>query len=121
MRWFLLSLALVIGSAQSQDRTPQQQLQRRDVKNEQIGTEKRPVVITVQPTKEDKKEAEARAGERQNKKQSDADLVWWTRVLGILAGLQFFALIGHAIIFRSQAQALRDTIGEMQKATRATE
>ncbi len=125
MRWFLLSLALLIGGAQSQDKTPEQQQQRRDgkenAKKEQIGTEKQPVVITVQPTKEDRKEAEARAEERQNKKQSDADLVWWTRVLGILAGLQFVALIGHAVIFRSQAQALRDTIGEMQKATFATE
>jgi hypothetical protein len=46
-------------------------------------------------------------------------LVWWTRVLAILAGLQFIALVLHAFIFRIQAKALQDSIKEMQASRRA--
>src|SRR6266480_4093388 len=124
MRWLILSLALMLGIAQSQDKAPARQRANsatQKTSEEQIGTDKRPLVIEVKPTEVDKKEAESRKAERKDKARSDKDLVYWTRVLAGLALLQILALICQAVFFRSQARSLRETITEMQRATLASQ
>src|SRR5256885_342449 len=94
VRWVLLSLALIVGLAQSQDAPPKKDSKSSAQKStpKKIGTKERPLVITVDPNEADKKEAERREGERKEKAESDRDLVYWTRVLAVLAALQFIAL-----------------------------
>ncbi len=62
MRWLLLLLALMIGAAQSQEKTPPKVERGNGAKQsgkQQIGTDARPLVVVVPPTEEDRKEAEA--------------------------------------------------------------
>ncbi len=118
MRWLVLSLALIVGVAQSQENAPTKEERKASTKKstpKQIGTEARPLVITVQPTEEDKKEAQAREQERKNKSKSDEGLVTWTKVLAWIAGFQFLALLLHAGIFYYQSRKLKQTVGEMRR------
>ncbi len=124
IRWLLFSFALAVGIAQSQDKKPTKEESGTAAGKStrpQMGTNARPFVIAVQPTEADRIEAQSREQERKNKAKSDDGLVTWTRVLAWIAGLQFLALILHAYIFRSQAKVLRESIGEMRKATLASE
>ena len=122
MRWLFLAVALVAGTAQSQDRPPKKEskatAQQRAPKN--VGTKERPFVVTVEPNESDKKEADRREEERKEKAQTDRDLAKWTKVLAWIAGLQFVALCIQAWIFRTQANRLKETIGEMKVATQST-
>lgn len=113
MRWLILVFALMVGAAQSQEKVASQKDTNSGTKKssqQKPGTEQSPVVIKIQPTPEDKQEAEAREKERKNKEKSEADLVWWTRALGVLAGLQLLALLLHAGIFGYQAKKLKQTV-----------
>lgn len=117
MRWFLLLLVLITWTAQSQEQTPskqQSQYPAQEATKKPIGTEKPPLAITVKPAESNYKKAETRETDRQEKADSDVDLVYWTRVLALLAFLQFAALVGHAVIFRSQSKALGDTVQAMR-------
>ena len=123
MHWILLGLILFVGAAQSQEPAPTKEEGKTTAKQsgeKQIGTATRPFVVTVRPAEENEKEAKASNEERQNKKQSEADVVWWTKVLGILAGMQFLALLLHAGIFLYQSKRQKETVKTMRDEFTAT-
>jgi len=78
------------------------------------GTEQSPIVIKVIPPPDDDTKSAAEKKEREDKSESDWWLVKLTGVLALLGLLQLF-------VFGLQARRLRQTIGEMKIATRATE
>jgi hypothetical protein len=120
MRWIALLFVLVIGTAFSQEYAPskaQTQAGATKSTNQKIGTDSRPLIVSVIPTEEDKQEAASREQERKDKAKSDAalviwtgDLVTWTRVLAWLAAFQFLALILQAAIFAYQSKRLKETV-----------
>lgn len=116
-KWLILSLIVSVGAAYSQHQSPPKTYNKDAAQKrapERIGTEKRPLVVTINPTEADKKEAESREEERKQKSESDRNLVYWTRVLAVLALLQFLALAVHALIFRSQSRRLKESVGAMR-------
>ena len=73
----------------------------------QYGTEQSPVFIKVLPTKESDAKAAKDADERDQKAELDrklvefnGDLAYYTKILAIVAGLQFLALIGQIVFMR---------------------
>jgi len=81
----------------------------------QLGTEERPLSITIQSNEADKVEAERREAERQQKKESDDKLIFWSRAMAFLAIAQLLALGVHAIFFRSQSNRLKENVHEMRR------
>jgi hypothetical protein len=77
---------------------------------EQHGSEERPLIVKVLPTEKTEDERAQETADRTDKSSAD----WWlVRLTGALAGvgiLQFLALIGQAIVFRVQANALRESV-----------
>ena len=119
VRAAILALALFIGIAHSQEKPrPSKRNTASETQQnapERTGTDERPFVIKIKPNDRDKLEAESREKERQDKASSENDLVYWTRVLAVLALAQFAALIIQASIFRNQSKRLKETVDEMRK------
>src|SRR5271155_1038262 len=99
-------------SAGESQRPPQQKpsAANQPAGNEQRGTEDRPVVVKVLPSEKTETERAQEQHDRFEKSSSDWWIVRLTGALALVGILQFLALIGQAIVFRIQANALRESV-----------
>lgn len=124
LRILVISTAIAwSGFAFSLEKSPPKEQPTKDTKQskiEKIGTAQRPFIITIKPTEADEIEAKAAKDEASKKSDNDRDLVYWTRIMAALAGLQLLALGLHAFIFRTQYKAMRESIESTERTERAS-
>lgn len=109
MRWLLLVLMLAGGSAWSGDpQLPARNVGNQQAKTEQRGTENAPIFVKGDvTTKQDKKESDRDAKERELKAGIDAASLKYTLWLAILTGCMFFAAAFQVGLFVWQLTLMR--------------
>jgi hypothetical protein len=114
MRWFLLSLALIVGAAQSQE-PPKPKAPQQKSKTEQRGTEQAPVFVkTPSPTTQAERDHEAY--EKHQKPWNETALAYATIALCVITlGLAVFT----AFLWNSTRKLVRESNDTARKELRA--
>src|SRR5713226_10651469 len=106
MRWFLLSIVLLVGAAHSQQH---RQDEKRPSNREQEGTQKKPFIVKIAPTpktkaetQQEKEERDAKQRAEELKQKTDTDLVKFTGQLADYTWLLFCVGAFQIAIFVAQ-------------------
>lgn len=110
------------GGERSQPQSQPKQTQQ-TAAPDQRGTEQSPLTVKVIPTPKSTEETARDAKERDEKLELDrklvelnGDLTYWTKILGIVAGLQFVALFIQAVFLAATAKLARTSLRDIERA-----
>jgi len=116
MRWFLLSLALAVSVAQSQERPPEniykentqagKAAQKAD--SDKQGTKENPFVVKRIDAEETQERREQMRTERDEKAANERGLVIWTVALAVTTMILAFIAAGQLVMFWKQLGLMRD-------------
>lgn len=130
MRWIVLSFALIIGAAQSQEPAPtpakaieqpkaESKSGKKNAVKDERGTEKSPLVIKGIPTERDKKETERETEERKEKTTIDRGIRDFTGLAALATFLLFIAATFQIVLFVWQLRLIRASLKDAKVAADA--
>jgi hypothetical protein len=114
-------LSAVIAPAQSQQhlqKEPKPSQPQQQATPDERGTDKMPLSVKIISPTKTKAETDQDTKERAEKSAVDHSLVKYTRLLGVVAALQFIAMLVQAVVLGIQAHRLRQTVDQMRDTER---